>query len=482
MQVLYKVLEIGGGNLFKKLFGFGKKKEETNAEEVVSKEELEEVKESELEKEDVKENDERFLETLESEKEEEAKVEAKDDLSVETDVEPEVSEDNESKASECEEINAVLDEEGVSIFEETVAEVEAKPEKEEVSEIAEEVEIEEIESTEEAEVIEETEVIEELEVVEEPNEGREKPVAKKEGLFARLKRGLTKAKQGITDRIDEVLKSYTSVDEELFEDLEEVLITADVGVNTTMQIIDDLNDRVRSKKITDPMAVREELKEIVEEILSKGNSKLDVEPSPAIIIMVGVNGVGKTTTIGKLALRYKSEGKKVMLAAADTFRAAATEQLDIWAKRTNTEIVKHHEGADPGAVVFDAIKAAKARKTDVLICDTAGRLHNKANLMNELGKIFKIIDKEFPEAKKEVLLVVDATTGQNAVVQAKSFKEVADITGIVLTKLDGTAKGGVVLAVKSEVDVPVKLIGVGEKAEDLQDFDAREFTAALFGN
>ena len=482
MQVLYKVLEIGGGNLFKKLFGFGKKKEETNAEEVVSKEELEEVKESELEKEDVRENDERFLETLESEKEEDAKEEAKDDLSVETDVEPEVSEDNESKASECEEINAVLDEEGVSIFEETVAEVEAKPEKEEVSEIAEEVEIEEIESTEEAEVIEETEVIEEIEVVEEPNEGREKHAAKKEGLFARLKRGLTKAKQGITDRIDEVLKSYTSVDEELFEDLEEVLITADVGVNTTMQIIDDLNDRVRSKKITDPMAVREELKEIVEEILSKGNSKLDVEPSPAIIIMVGVNGVGKTTTIGKLALRYKSEGKKVMLAAADTFRAAATEQLDIWAKRTNTEIVKHHEGADPGAVVFDAIKAAKARKTDVLICDTAGRLHNKANLMNELGKIFKIIDKEFPEAKKEVLLVVDATTGQNAVVQAKSFKEVADITGIVLTKLDGTAKGGVVLAVKSEVDVPVKLIGVGEKAEDLQDFEAREFTAALFGN
>ena len=482
MQVLYKVLEIGGGNLFKKLFGFGKKKEETNAEEVVSKEELEEVKESELEKEDVKENDERFLETLESEKEEDAKEEAKDDLSAETEVEPEVSEDNESKASECEEINAVLDEEGVSIFEETVAEVEVKHEKEEVSEIVEEVEIEEIESTEEAEVIEETEVIEEIEVVEEPNEGREKPAAKKEGLFARLKRGLTKAKQGITDRIDEVLKSYTSVDEELFEDLEEVLITADVGVNTTMQIIDDLNDRVRSKKITDPMAVREELKEIVEEILSKGNSKLDVEPSPAIIIMVGVNGVGKTTTIGKLALRYKSEGKKVMLAAADTFRAAATEQLDIWAKRTNTEIVKHHEGADPGAVVFDAIKAAKARKTDVLICDTAGRLHNKANLMNELGKIFKIIDKEFPEAKKEVLLVVDATTGQNAVVQAKSFKEVADITGIVLTKLDGTAKGGVVLAVKSEVDVPVKLIGVGEKAEDLQDFDAREFTAALFGN
>lgn len=456
--------------MFKKLFGFGKKKEETKVDEVVSDVEKEEIEE-------VKEDDERFLDNLESEKEdtkEEVKVE---EVIVEEEVEKQPV--DEDKTDECEEINAVLDEEGVSIFEETIAEVETVEEavEEEVSETVEEIS-EEVEEP----VEEEAEVVVETEVMEEANEGREKPVAKKEGLFARLKRGLTKAKQGITDRIDEVLKSYTSVDDELFEDLEEVLITADVGVNTTMQIIDDLNDRVRSKKITDPMAVREELKEIVEEILSKGNSKLDVEPSPAIIIMVGVNGVGKTTTIGKLALRYKSEGKKVMLAAADTFRAAATEQLDIWAKRTNTEIVKHHEGADPGAVVFDAIKAAKARKTDVLICDTAGRLHNKANLMNELGKIFKIIDKEFPEAKKEVLLVVDATTGQNAVVQAKSFKEVADITGIVLTKLDGTAKGGVVLAVKSEVDVPVKLIGVGEKAEDLQDFDAREFTAALFGN
>lgn len=465
--------------MFKKLFGFGKKKEETKVDEVVSDVEKEEIEEIE----EVKEDDERFLDNLESEKEdtkEEVKVE---EVIVEEEVEKQPV--DEDKTDECEEINAVLDEEGVSIFEETIAEVETVEEsiEEEVSETVEEIseEVEDIEEVVET-VEEEAEVVVETEVMEEANEGREKPAAKKEGLFARLKRGLTKAKQGITDRIDEVLKSYTSVDDELFEDLEEVLITADVGVNTTMQIIDDLNDRVRSKKITDPMAVREELKEILEEILSKGNSKLDVEPSPAIIIMVGVNGVGKTTTIGKLALRYKSEGKKVMLAAADTFRAAATEQLDIWAKRTNTEIVKHHEGADPGAVVFDAIKAAKARKTDVLICDTAGRLHNKANLMNELGKIFKIIDKEFPEAKKEVLLVVDATTGQNAVVQAKSFKEVADITGIVLTKLDGTAKGGVVLAVKSEVDVPVKLIGVGEKAEDLQDFDARAFTAALFGN
>ncbi|MCC0742541.1 signal recognition particle-docking protein FtsY [Clostridioides sp. ZZV14-6044] len=310
----------------------------------------------------------------------------------------------------------------------------------------------------------------------------EKYEEKKVNLFERLKQGLTKAKQGITDRIDEVLKSYTKIDEELLEDLEEILITADVGVNTTMDIIEKLRDKIKQKGITEPIKVREELKSIVEDILTNENSTLDIEPAPCIILMVGVNGVGKTTTIGKLANRYKKDGKKVLLAAADTFRAAATEQLEIWANRTNVDIIKHQEGADPGAVVFDAIKAAKARKADLLICDTAGRLHNKANLMNELGKVFKIVDREFPEAKREVLLVVDATTGQNAVVQAKTFKEVADITGIVLTKLDGTAKGGVVLAVKSEVDVPVKLIGVGERVEDLQDFDAKSFSDALFGN
>lgn len=423
--------------MFKKLFGFGKKKEEVIENERVENEEL--LEESEIE-ESAKEE---LLEKTISEKVQEETI--------------------------CEENKTVtISEKDTKSIEEDMLEEET---------IEEEFKLEndiETNCTDE-EGMEET-------IEEELNEGREKPSFAKESLFSRLKQGLIKAKQGITDRIDDVLKSYTSIDEELFEDLEEVLITADVGVNTTMEIIEELNDRVRKNKITNPMDVREELKGIVEDILSKGNSKLDIEASPSIIIMVGVNGVGKTTTIGKLALRYKSEGKKVMLAAADTFRAAATEQLDIWAKRTNTEIVKHHEGADPGAVIFDAIKAAKARKTDVLICDTAGRLHNKSNLMNELGKIFKIIDREYPEAKKEVLLVVDATTGQNAVVQAKSFKEVADITGIVLTKLDGTAKGGVVLAVKSEVDVPVKLIGVGEKAEDLQDFDAKSFTDALFGN
>ena len=344
-------------------------------------------------------------------------------------------------------------------------------EKEEEEAVESEVEEETIEEESNEEVKEEqlTE-----EIVEEPKEA-------KVSLFERLKQGLSKAKQGITDRVEQVLKSYTKVDDELIEEIEEILITADVGVETTMDIIDKLTDAIKTKKITDPKDVKGELKLIIEEILTNDNSTLDVRHSPSIIVMVGVNGVGKTTTIGKLAARYKKEGKKVLIAAGDTFRAAAIDQLEVWANRSGVDIIKHQEGADPGAVIFDSIKAAKARNTDLLICDTAGRLHNKSNLMNELSKVFKIIDREYPEAKREVLLVVDATTGQNAVSQAKSFKQVCDITGIVLTKLDGTAKGGVVLAVKSEVDVPVKLIGVGEKMEDLQDFDAKAFSEALFG-
>ena len=319
------------------------------------------------------------------------------------------------------------------------------------------------------------------EVIDDKEVETEEVTESKVSLFDRLKQGLSKAKQGITDRVDQVLKSYTKVDEDLLEEIEEILITADVGVDTTMSIIDKLTDAIKTKKITDPQDVKGELKLIVEEILTNENSTLDVSHKPTIILMVGVNGVGKTTTIGKLSSRYKKEGKKVLIAAGDTFRAAAIDQLEVWANRSGVDIIKHQEGADPGAVIFDSIKAAKARDIDLLICDTAGRLHNKANLMNELSKVFKIVDREYPEAKKEVLLVVDATTGQNAVSQAKSFKQVCDITGIVLTKLDGTAKGGVVLAVKSEVDVPVKLIGVGEKIEDLQDFDAKAFSKALFG-
>lgn len=366
------------------------------------------------------------------------------------------------------------------VVEEFLEDIESKEkEKEEniLNEEIEEIKKETSEIEKEAEEMFEKDLdLEELE-----NRGNDKPQMEKKGLFSRLLEGLSKTKDNITGRIDSILNSYTKIDEDLLEELEEILITADVGVNTTMVIIDKLRELIKERGIKDPSEVRGLLKEIVEEILSEGNSKLDIEPAPAVIVMVGVNGVGKTTTIGKLALRYKAEGKKVMLAAADTFRAAASEQLDIWAKRVGVDIIKHGEGADPGAVVFDAIKASQARGVDLLICDTAGRLHNKTNLMNELGKIFKILDREYPEAKREVLLVVDATTGQNAVSQAKTFKEVANITGIALTKLDGTAKGGVVLAVKSEVDVPVKLIGVGERAEDLQDFDPIAFTEALFG-
>lgn len=385
--------------------------------------------------------------------------------------EEEIATEEVDNAKEETALDASLETEEVKEEQEAVenkVEEETIEEKEESTEEAEDVEQVE-ESTEEVKEEQLTE-----EIVEEPKEA-------KVSLFERLKQGLSKAKQGITDRVDQVLKSYTKVDDELIEEIEEILITADVGVETTMDIIDKLTDAIKTKKITDPQDVKGELKLIIEEILTNDNSTLDVSHSPSIIVMVGVNGVGKTTTIGKLAARYKKEGKKVLIAAGDTFRAAAIDQLEVWANRSGVDIIKHQEGADPGAVIFDSIKAAKARNTDLLICDTAGRLHNKSNLMNELSKVFKIIDREYPEAKREVLLVVDATTGQNAVSQAKSFKEVCDITGIVLTKLDGTAKGGVVLAVKSEVDVPVKLIGVGEKMEDLQDFDAKAFSEALFG-
>lgn len=453
--------------MFKKLFGFGKKKKEEIQEEPVEELEVEETEEDSQNVEDSKEEVKSDLENDEDNSEYDSQKEQE---------EVEILEEDEIESNKIEETK---NEEAVSqeILEE---QIEAKEEIAEIEEIkAEDIEkVQDIETQEKQDEIEESEDTVENQIDDEVEEEEKKP--KKVSLFDRLKQGLTKAKQGITDRIDEVLKAYTKVDEELLEDLEEVLITADVGVNTTMDIIEKLEDVIRTKKITDPQDVREELKLIIEDILSKDDTKLDASHSPTIILMVGVNGVGKTTTIGKLAHRYKSEGKKVLLAAGDTFRAAAIDQLEVWANRCNVDIIKHQEGADPGAVIFDAIKASKARGVDVLICDTAGRLHNKSNLMNELGKVFKIVDREYPEAKKEVLLVVDATTGQNAVSQAKSFKEVCDITGLALTKLDGTAKGGVILAVKSEVDVPVKLIGVGEKMEDLQDFDSKSFVDALF--
>lgn len=303
---------------------------------------------------------------------------------------------------------------------------------------------------------------------------------KKPSLFSKLKSGLFKTRQGITEKIDSLLKSYGKVDEELLEELEEILIMADVGMGTTLKIIDKLRDEIKAKKITEAHEVRIILKEILKELLTTTeDNSLNISPSPAIILVIGVNGVGKTTSIGKIAHNLKSQGKKVILAAGDTFRAAAIDQLKVWGDRVGVNVIHHQEGSDPAAIIFDAIQAAKARKTDVLICDTAGRLHNKKNLMNELSKVFKIVDREYPDAKREVLLVLDATTGQNAIQQAKTFREAADITGIVLTKLDGTAKGGVILGIASELGMPVKLVGVGEGMEDLQPFDPNDFVEAL---
>ncbi len=300
------------------------------------------------------------------------------------------------------------------------------------------------------------------------------------GFFDRLKDGLQKTRKSITEKIDQVLVSFGKVDEELFDELEEILITSDIGIETTMKIIENLKEKVKERKVIDPMQVKELLKEELQEILERGGNNLKLDTRPSVIIVIGVNGVGKTTSIGKIANLYKSQGKKVLLAAGDTFRAAAIDQLEIWAKRVGTEIIFQKEGSDPAAVIFDAAQAAKSRKADILICDTAGRLHTKKNLMEELKKVSRVLDRELPEADRETLLVLDATTGQNAISQAKTFSETTDITGIVLTKLDGTAKGGIVVAIKSELDIPVKLIGVGEQIDDLQKFDAKEFVDALF--
>ena len=299
------------------------------------------------------------------------------------------------------------------------------------------------------------------------------------GFFSKIKEGLTKTRKAMEDTLSNVFSGFSSLDDDFYDELEECLILADLGVETAGRAVERLRRRVKEQRLRDPEEARQALRDILVEMLQVGDSCLRLGTKPSVILVIGVNGVGKTTTIWKLSKQLIDEGKKVLMCAGDTFRAAAADQLEIWAERTGADIVRQHEGADPAAVVYDGIQAAKARQADVILCDTAGRLHNKANLMNELNKISRIIDRELPEAEKEVLLVLDATTGQNGLLQAKQFKEIAGVTAIALTKLDGTAKGGIVIAVADALQIPVKYIGVGEKAEDLMPFDAGEFVRAL---
>ena len=431
---------------------------ETDVEtEVFSAEELE--AESEIEIEFVDEDGEELL-TAENEDEAEAVLEELTDMAGEILAEKPLAEDEVIVSLEDGEVFTADNDEDALAFLDALAE-----------EVAEEL-------TEEQEVEAAEEVTEEAAPAEEAQE-EEKPA--KIGFFAKLKAGLDKTRKNILGGVDGVLGAFTKIDEDLFEELEEALIMADLGVQTTMDIVENLRKRVKREHATEPSVIKDMLIDEITAILEEGAEEEESLPSPSVLLVIGVNGVGKTTTIGKLAHNYKEEGKSVMLAAADTFRAAAIDQLEIWGERNDVPVIKQAENSDPAAVVFDAVHEARKQNADLLICDTAGRLHNKKNLMEELKKIARVIEREYPAAHKEVYLVLDATTGQNALQQAKLFKEVADITGIVLTKLDGTAKGGIVVAIKSELQIPVRYIGVGEGIHDLQKFDAAEFAGALFG-
>lgn len=348
-----------------------------------------------------------------------------------------------------------------------------EPEAQESTEIPEQPE--DIPQAEEAQPESAEEESEEAEIP--PEDGAEEP--KKVGFFEKLKNGLKKTKDGFMSKLELLMNSFTKIDEDFFDELEETLILSDIGAETSMEICDKLRQAVKRTGATDPADVKKLLREIIAEMLTGGN-ELRLDTKPSVIMVIGVNGAGKTTTIGKLAANLKSQGKKVIVAAADTFRAAAIDQLNVWTDRAGVDIIKHSEGSDPAAVVFDALSAAKARGADVVLCDTAGRLHNKKNLMEELKKIARVISREVPDASVETLLVLDATTGQNAVNQAKLFSESAEITGIVLTKLDGTAKGGIIIPIKNELGIPVKLVGVGEKIDDLQPFSPEDYVQALF--
>ena len=437
-------------------------------------------------------------ETVESELEEVAESETVETEPKEV-AEPETEEVEPEEVAEPEtvesELEAVAEPETVETEPEEVAEPETvEPEPEEVAESeTEEVEPEEVaepetEESESEEVAEpeteaeasEPEEFDETEAeASEPEEPQEPEKKKKKGFFEKIRDGLRKTKDSVIAKMQLVLNAFTKIDEDLFDQLEETMIMGDMGAETSIEICDQLRKRVKERGITDPKQIMGLIQEIIGEMLGEDQT-LQLQTKPSVIMVIGVNGAGKTTTIGKLCHQLKEDGKKVIVAAADTFRAAAIDQLEVWTDRAGVELVKHAEGSDPAAVVYDAIEAAKARNCDVLICDTAGRLHNKKNLMQELAKINRIIENKAAGCDKEILLVLDATTGQNAVNQARLFKEVADITGIVLTKLDGTAKGGIIVSIKNELEIPVKLIGVGEKIDDLQPFHARDFVNALF--
>ncbi|MBS6524570.1 MAG: signal recognition particle-docking protein FtsY [Peptoniphilaceae bacterium] len=431
-----------------------------------------------------------FSKPEEREASEEEAEKAKADVEPEKDATEELPEEEESAEEQAEdeliEETTIPSEESEIVpadADQPAVESEAKIEEDTISasEAPGEKEVEEEEAAEE--VSSESEVTGEEAPAEEdkPKEDASDEVEEKVGWFKRLKQGLEKTRDDMNYKINDILGNYVKIDDEMMEDLEDLLISSDMGMETTMTLIDRLKETIREKQIQDPKEVKGLLAEEIRAILEGDpeRNRLHVEPSPAIILIVGVNGVGKTTTIGKLAYRFKREGKSVLIAAADTFRAAAIEQIETWGERSGTPVISHKEGADPAAVVYDAIQAQKSRNIDVLICDTAGRLHNKKNLMNELEKIHRIIEKEAPDAQKESLLVLDATTGQNAILQAKTFDEVTDLSGLILTKLDGTAKGGVVLPLVQELDIPIKLIGVGEGMLDLQDFSGKDFANAL---
>ena len=446
--------------------------EETEPEEVAEPEtvesELEEVAESETVESKLEEVAE--PETVETELEEVAEPETVE-TELEEITEPETVETESEEVAEPETVETELEEAAEPETEESESEEITEPETVETE--PEEVAEPEAEASE-SEELDETEA-----EASEPEEPQEPEKKKKKGFFEKIRDGLRKTKDSVIAKMQLVLNAFTKIDEDLFDQLEETMIMGDMGAETSIEICDQLRKRVKERGITDPKQIMGLIQEIIGEMLGEDQT-LQLQTKPSVIMVIGVNGAGKTTTIGKLCHQLKEDGKKVIVAAADTFRAAAIDQLEVWTDRAGVELVKHAEGSDPAAVVYDAIEAAKARNCDVLICDTAGRLHNKKNLMQELAKINRIIENKAAGCDKEILLVLDATTGQNAVNQARLFKEVADITGIVLTKLDGTAKGGIIVSIKNELEIPVKLIGVGEKIDDLQPFHARDFVNALF--